>query len=495
MAAAWREGLLAAALVTGLPAMADDAPDPAAAERQYKLAQRLSADGSPDAAAAYGKVVALAPRGPFADDALVDLARLRGAPDWPEDLGGVDAARVSLAKGPLEKVVEAYPEGDRVLEARYRLALIRLAPCPGRDAARARRELIALASMASRDRWVVAGRYALGFLDELSGAPERAAGAFGRVLLEHPDSDVAPRASAGFARTLLAEGRFGEAATWLQQAIEGGASPTLHAEHLRELALRELLRDRTPSRPGPSVNAKLPVVPTTRGAVLLATAADGRMAVYDRKNDALQMFDANGLAGAPVPLAEVTALASDPYGRIFVATKDNILRWDAAGVTVLSSLGGLGTASAIAVDAAGSIWIADRKGDRIARWVPGKTEPELVRESKGAGVTALAVAGSRVIVAEEKTGKLIAIAESGVETPFGGETFKRPVALYVDAAGRIGVLDAKTETLTRLDPNGRVRDTLPLGAAGVSRPIAIAAALDGSARILDGGTGSVTVAP
>ena len=40
----------------------------------------------------------LAPHGPLADDALVDLARLAGSPDWPEELGALDVARAASAK-------------------------------------------------------------------------------------------------------------------------------------------------------------------------------------------------------------------------------------------------------------------------------------------------------------------------------------------------------------------------------------------------------------
>jgi streptogramin lyase len=487
--------LLAAVLASASAAVAQDVADPVAAERQYRLAQRLGADGSPDAAAAFEKVVALAPQGPLADDALVDLARLQGLPDWPEDVAVLDVARAASAVVPLEKVLNAHAEGDRVLEAHYRLALIRMAPLTGRDASRARQDLIGLASSPSLERWVVAARYALGFLDEQAGAPERAAGAFARIVVERPESDVAPRARAGFGRTLLAEGRFGDAAGWFQQAIEGGAPPAVRAEAQRELALREVVRERVPARRWTAVASPLAVIATTRGASLLATAADGRLVVFDRKNGALQAFDAHGLGAPPVPVDDVSALATDPYGRVWVATKDKILRWDAAGPVVVSTLGSFGSPSAIAVDASGSVWIADRKGDRVARWVPGTPAPVVVRESKGAGVAALAVSGGRVIAAEEKTGRIVTLAGPGSESALGTATFRRPVALAVDAAGRISVLDEKAGTVTRLSPSGDVRDTLALAAGGVSHPLALAAAPDGAVRILDGSTGAVAVAP
>jgi len=491
----WRAALFAATLAPMSLTSAQGPADPAAVERQYRLAERLSADRSPDAASAFEKVVALAPEGPFADDALVDLARFLGAPDWPEDVASLDVTRASLASVPLEKALAAHADGDRALEARYRLALIRLAPIGGRDEARARRDLIALASTPSGDHWVLAARYAIGLLDEQAGATEGAAGSFARVIVERPGSDVVPRACAGFGRTLLAEGSFGVAAGWFQQAIEAGVPPGVLAQAQRELALHEVLRERIPARGWVAVNGPLAVIPTTRGATLLATAPDGRLVVFDRKSDAIQTFDVDGHAATPVPLPEVSALATDPYGRVYMATKDKLFRWDASGPSLVLTLGSFGSPAAIVVDASGTAWIADRKGDRVARWIPGTPAAVLVRESKGAGVAALAIAGGRVIAAEEKTGRLVVLSGPGAPAAFGTATFRRPIALAVDAAGRVSVLDEKSETVTRFTPWGAVSDTLSLHAGGVSRPLAIAAAQDGAVRILDGSTGAVAVAP
>jgi hypothetical protein len=474
---------------------AQGVPDRAAAEREYRLAQRLLADGSPDAAAAFERVVALDPEGPLVDDALVDLASALGSPEWPEDLGALDGAHAARVRVPLEKVVAAHSGGDRASEARYRLALVGMAPLPGRDSVSARQALIALSSNASRERWAAAARYARGFLDEHAGASQRAAGAFARVVVDQPETDVASRARAGLGRIALSEGRFGDAAGWLQSAIDGGVPPGVGAIAQRELAVREVLRERDTSRRWTSVASPLPVIATTRSASLLTTGADGRLVVFDRKASAIRAFDVKGAGASPRPLAEVTAMATDPYGRVFCATKDKIFRWDSTGLVAVSTLGDLGSASAIAVDAAGTIWLADRKGDRIVRWDPGAPSPVLVRESKGAGVAALVLAGGRVIAAEAKTGRLIVVEGSGAGTEFGAATFRRPVALTVDTALRISVLDDKAGTVTRLTPSGEVSDTLGLEAAGVSRPLALAAAPDGAVRILDGSTGTVAVTP
>jgi len=477
------------------PVTAQAAPDPVAAEKQYRLAQRLGADGSQDAVAAFEKVVSLAPRGPYADDALVDLAQLQGAPDWPEQLGALDAARAALARAPLEKVVGSYADGDRAPEARYRLALLRCAPLPGRDPARARDELIALAGTPSRDRWPLVARYALGVLDEQAGAGDRAAGAFARIVLERPESDVAPRAQAGFGRTLLAAGRFGDAASWFQDALEAGVPPAVQAEAGRELALREVLAERVPARRWAGIASPLPLIVTTKGASLLTVAGDGRFVVFDRKNDALQAFDDKGTGAAPWSLPDVTALATDPYGRVFAGAKDRLVRIDRTGLVTVLPLGTFASPSAIAVDAAGTIWLADRKGDRVARWTIGAPAPVVVRESKGVAVAALVTSRGRVIGAEEKTGRLFALTAAGTEAPFTAVTFRHPIALAVDAAGRISVLDEKVGTLTRLSATGELGEALALGDAGVSHPTALAAAPSGAVYVLDTGSGAVAVTP
>jgi hypothetical protein len=469
--------------------------DPAAAERQYRVAERLSADRSPDAAAAFAKVVALAPQGPLADDALVDLARFHGAPDWPEDLGAVDAARAALIRAPLEKVVDAYPRSDRAVEARYRLALLRAAPLAGRDPVRAREDLIAIAAGSAPSRWTAAARYALGILDERDGAGERAAGAFARIVIEGRGGDASVRARAGLGRSLLASGAFGSAAVWLQQAADAGAPAILRAAEERDLAVAEIERARNPERRWSGSGLTLMTAGTTRGASLLTTARDGGIVVYDRKLAALEAIDVKGTIAGSWAVPDATALATDPYGRVFVATKDKLQRLDASGLQLVVPLTTFGAPAAIAVDAGGSVWVADRRGDRIARWEPGSQTPVVVRERKGAGIAALVVSGRRVVAAEEKTGRIVVVDPGGTESDFGRMPFKRPIALAADPAGRISVLDEKADTLTRLSAGGEVADTLALGPHGVSRPLALAVALDGAVRVLDGASGAVAVVP
>jgi DNA-binding beta-propeller fold protein YncE len=487
--------VVVAALGFAATGSAQETPDPEAALRQYRLAQRLGAERSPDAAAAFERVVALDPNGRLADDALVDLARLSGLPDWPEDVADLSSSRAVAAIGPLRQAVSAHVDGDRILEARYRLALIGLAPLAGRDAPGARQELIAVANNAAGGRWVDAARYALGVLDEQSGAIDRAAGAFARIVVEDSDGDVAPRARAGFGRTLLAGGKFGLAAGWFQEAIESGVPPGLRAAEQRDLAVRELVRERDPSRRWTAVTSPLASLATMHGAALLSNSMGGGFVLFDRKNEALLAFDGDGRGTRKVQLGGVTALSTDPFGRVFAATKDRVVRWDASGLTDVVALGPLGAPTAIAVDPSGTVWLADRKGDRVFRWDVGTPAPVLAWESSGAGVAALAIGRGRVIVAQQKTGRLLVVAGPGAGSIFGDAVFRRPVGLAVDSAGRTSVLDAKADTLTRLTVAGALSDTLSLEASGVSRPVSIAPAPNGAIWILDAASGSVVVTP
>lgn len=488
--------VVAIALAVGGAAAAAEPPrsDAAAAETRYRVAQRLAAEGSPEAAHAFEQVIEAAPSGPLADDALVGLAYLQGAPEWPEDLARVDAAKASAAQSYLTKLLAEHAGADRASEARYLLALSRLAPVASRDPSRARQDLLSEALSPTSGRWGDRARYALGWLAEQEGAADRAAGAYARLVVEGAEPGVAQRARVAFARALMRTGRFDDAAARLQLAVDAGGSAASAASALRDLAVKEILRARDPARRWSAVAAPLAAIPTTRGAALLATASDGSLIVYDKKNLALQLFDVKGSASGPAPEEEVTAIATDPYGRTFAAAGDSLLMRDGSHWSPVGSLGDFARPSALAIDAAGTVWIADRRGDRIGKIPAGAKAPSIARESKGAGIVALVAAEGRLVVAEEKSGMLVEIPSTGAAHSFG-PAFRRPTALAVDAAGRIAVLDAKAETLTRLSASGEVRDTLNLAAAGVAKPLAVAATGDGSIRVLDGSSGAVAVAP
>ena len=470
-------------MIAPFAALAVWAADPAAAEAQLRLASRLAAERSAAAPAAYERAVALDPTGPLADDALLELARYYGRSAQP------DAATAALTR-----LLEAHPRGERAAEARYLRATIRLAPLPGRDAAAAREDLIEAAGLPDR-AFAARARAALGALDEESGRFERAAGSYARVLVEDGPDDAYAAASAGLARTLLRDGRFGEAAAIVQRAIArtGGRDPVLSA--LRTIAVAGVKRARSPEGRWSSRVTPLPAMPGPKNAALLAALPDGGFVVYDRKAGAVHTFDAKGTGTAATAIAEVTALAVDPQGRVHAAAGEQVVRLDASGPVTVARLGAMAPASALAVDAAGTVLVVDRKGERVARLTPGASTWTFLREAKGGRVAALARDAGRAIALDERTAGLVGLAPGVAEAPIGSVVFRRPVSVAVDAAGQIAALDAKAQAVTLLDPSGKASDTLSTAAIGIERPVAIAFAPDGALLVLDGESGSVTRVP
>ena len=465
------------------------AGDPGAAEAQLRVASRLAAARAASAPAAYEKAVALDPSGPLADDALLELARYYHPPEAPQQAAAIDPAHAAAAASALTRLLEAHPRGERAAEARYLRAMVRLAPLPGRDPAGAREDLIEAAGLPDRV-FALRARVALGERDEDEGRFDRAAGSFARVLVEGGDDDAVAAASAGFARAMLRGGRFGDAADVLQRAIDRGAGRQEDLLALRELSVAGIRRTRSAEGRWSS-RTTAPAVPGPKGAALLAALPDGGFVVYDRKSGAVQTFDARGNGASATALADVSALAVDPFGRIHVASGEQVVRLDPGGPVTIAQLGAAGPASALAVDAAGAVLVVDRKGERVARLAPGAKAWTFLRESKGSRVAAMAADAGRLVAADERTGALIALVPGAAETPIGGTVFRRPASISVDAAGQIAVLDAKQESVTLLDPAGKPRDVLSTTAIGVERPAAVAFAPDGALLLLDGATGRV----
>ncbi len=470
------------------------AGDPAGAERQYRLARRLSAEGAVGAREALHRVLELDPEGPLADDALVDEAALLGSPAWPEELGraGIEDARRALQV--LDRALEAFPRGDRADEARLRRGLLRLEPLVIRDPARARLDLVAVASGAPSNPWGLAARYAAAHLDEEAGETGRARGGFTRLLVDHPGTEAALRAKTGLARILLREARAGAAASLLQEALDEGTPEAGAASSLRELAVRAVLRE-----VGGGGGWRL-AKPRDLGAVLPDATAlvglpgDGFL-VADRKRDRVARVDSRGRAVRTWALRDVTALAADGRGRAFAAAGDGLFRLSAEGAVKVAGLGRFAEASSLAADAAGTIYIADRHGDRIGVLGPGKTTPELLLEQRGAEISALAWDGRRLVAALSRSGTLAEVSPAGALRTLTGVELRKPVALAADAAGGVAVLDVRAGQVLLLGPRGDVRDRLALSEAGVERAEALGIGADGDLILLEASTGRLVVLP
>ena len=478
-------GLAAALVALGASGSLAWAGDPATAERQYRVARRLAAERSADAAGALQKVIELDPLGPRADDALVEQARLQGLPRWPEELGAIDAPAARRALALLERVTSEFPGADRTAEARYLLALLRLEPLSIHDASAARFDLIAVATDPATSEWTLAARYAGAWLAAHSEQPDRAAAAYGRLLVDAPGDAAAARAATGLARLEMRGGDPGWAAMLLDRAVGSGVAPEMRAEGLRELAVRLVL-----ARAGSGTTlVATPVVALgdARAGALVVTPT-GLLFADDRRGTVVEL-SASGDPGGEWPLAEVHALAVDPLGRLFAATVDRVVRLRPGKPPAeIARLDDFGPPQALCAEATGRLLLLDRKGAAIVAIEPGAASPRPYWESDGVRLSSLTLDANRLLALDAKARDVVIVETGGGVRRIGAGGLTRPVALVADTAGRLAVLDARDDSIQVLGPDG-VSARFACKPAGIAKPVLAGYAADGALQVLDAASG------
>jgi len=460
------------------------AGDPAAAERQYRVARRLVAEGSAEAGPALRKVVELDPAGLLADDAWIEQALLERPARWPEELGEIGEPAARRAVEILGRVVEDLATADRAAEARYYRALLLLEPLPIHDAARARVDLLAVAAPGSPPSWAHSARYAAAWLLEQSGALGRAADAYGRLLVDAPGSGASARARVAAARVALRTGDPGRAAALAQRAVDDRAASGPGAEALRELALRAL------PAPGGAGAGTVGRTPTgVRGLAGFAALAGGVL-VGDARTSSVQRLGAAGGDGR-WSLGELQAVAVDPLGRLYAAAGDRVYRLSGDGsARPIANQGDFSPLTALAADAAGRLWVLDRKRERIGRIDPSASVPSPAWTRPGARLVGLAWDGARVVAIDARE-RLLLSAEVGgsLEAATLGEV-QKPTMFAADGSGRVAVLDERDDAVHLLGPDGTERGRIDCKSLGILKPQAIAFEPDGTIALFDGSDGS-----
>ena len=460
------------------------AADPTAAERQYRAARRLAADGSPDARAALAKVVDLDPQGPLADDAWIDQALLERPAHWPEDLGAIEEPAARRAVDLLSRVIDDLPSADRGAEARYYRALLLLEPLPIHDAARARVDLLAVAAPGSHPEWAASARYAAAWLLEQSGALERAADAYGRLLVDAPESLPAERARVAASRVALRSGAAGRSASLAQLAVEAAGGEAVRAATLRALALRGVAPF---LETGTGTLVRRPTGVRSLGG--FAAVADG-VVLGDARAGSIEMWGEAGSRGR-IGLGELQSIAVDPLGRLYAAAGDRLYRLLPDGSSrPIAHQGDFAPASALAADGLGRLWILDRKRARIGRVDPGSSAPVVAWTPPGARLVGLAWDGARVLTVDTRERVLLASDAAGALQPSALSTVQKPGALAADPAGRIAVLDERDDVVHLFGPDGTARARIDCRARGIVKPQAIALEPGGALALFDSSDGS-----
>jgi hypothetical protein len=468
-------------------AAAAEAAAPDAARDALRVARRFAAEKAAGADDAFAKVVSIDPAGPLADDALVERALLRGLALWPDDLGRVGAPAWREAQGWLDGAA-SIPRADRAVEARYLLALGRLEPLPEREPDAARRALLAIASDDAGGAWASRARYAIGWLDREEGSDERARRAWMRVVVDDPRSDAAVRARLGLGVLDLAAGRPGRAALRAQEVVDEGGNRAAAAAALRAAALLDLGRQESPPRGFSRAAAKGSV---GRSVPALAIDARGGWLAADRREGVVLRFDREGRPSGRWTVEDPTALAVDPFGRVLLASGQRLFFLDDGGVRPIADLGRFASASGIAADASGRVFVLDKRGDRIGVLEPGATAVVPLREERGTRVAGIAAIGGRLFGVGSRGEGWIGYSGTGIESPVAAVPAASVASFCIDPAGRIVVLDEKTGGVAVVSRAGAIVDRFDPRGSGVEEPARVACDADGSLVVLDGKSGAL----
>jgi len=460
------------------------APDPVAAEREYRLARRLAAEGSPQAAAALERVVELDPAGSLADDALVELALLEGVASWPEQLGRLSAAGAERARERLRQVLEHLPRSDRAPQAELLAALLELEPFPGRDPAAARVRLLALATLHDDDEIAGPARYVVGWIDEHGSRLERARGTYERLLIDGSGTEAVARARVGLGRVALLEGRWAVAAERLQLALDLSAAGSLRAAELRELAVRSALRA---AGAGGRWSSSGPARADTqmRGPEGFARTADGGIVASSRRQDLLRFIEGADGQWTDWRVEGPQTLTVDGLGRVLVAVPDGVMALDGGRLAPVGALGDFAPVSAMAADGLGNVWVADRRGERVGLLTPAAAAPVVLWSSVERRLQQLSWDGRRLLALDGKNDRLVEIRGDGTERPIElAPPLERP-AWVSSCAGQTAVLDLRLQSVVLIGPDDGVLERFDYRSAGIDRPVAVALGPDGALDVLE----------
>lgn len=248
----------------------------------------------------------------------------------------------------------------------------------------------------------------------------------------------------------------------------------------------------------------------------IAIDAAGTLFVSDPGNSTIRRVQSNGVvstlagtAGSPgtadgtgpaARFGSVRGTAVDAAGNVYVAdySSNTIRRISAAGVVVTlagnplvgGATDGPGSAatfngpSAVAVDGAGNVFVADSVNSLIRRITPagvvttfaGTAGVVGARDGTGAAAsfnqpTGITIdAAGNLYVAEGGNGTIRRISAAGIVTTIAGTagvfgaadgpgpvaSFNGPIGISIDRAGNLFVVDTGNRTLRRIDPTGNV---------------------------------------
>ena len=455
---------------------ADPEAQTAEANRQYRLARRLVAEGSSEAAAALDRVVAIDPAGPLSDDAQLERVLLLKVARWPHELGRVGPLSHADAGKRLDRLIATPPSlgADRIREARFLRALLRLEPIAGFDADRARIELLSLTTVDRDDDWSFSARLVLGWIAEQRGELSLAEASYGRLLVDASDHAATCHARLRLATIALRDDR-------AQEALLASAPTDLGCEPPHRAGLVQLAYDRWDNRVATveAVRASLPFRPVN------VAALDDRSWLVDRRGDRIVELDLSGAERKSWPLAEAVDVAVASNGVIYGFSFNSVVRLESDGSLLpLLSLADFGPVAAGAVDSWGRIYVLDRRGGKIGRIDPGGRSVVPHWSGDRVRLSGLSWDGRRLLGADGRNGSIVAIDRDGSSAPLVAGGLDRPIDVAADPSGRFAVSEARGETIRFFDADGSPLGRLTAEAGAKFRTDQVAFSNDGTLRLI-----------
>ena len=220
------------------------------------------------------------------------------------------------------------------------------------------------------------------------------------------------------------------------------------------------------------------------------------MWVADARRGEIIEVEAGGAIRRRGAFEGLKTISIDPAGRLYLAAGTAVYRMDSTGPTTIVDLGRSGPAAALAVDGSGTVYAADRRGERVLRIAAGSQAPQTLWEAGDVRIAAMAWDGFRLLVGDAKTGAVFALAPDGARGGTLAESAEDRVdALAVDPSGRFAVCDGRARRVSLYDAEGRAIAELTLADAGLSRPSGCSLGPDGSLWMVDSEAGALVRFP
>ncbi len=214
-------------------------------------------------------------------------------------------------------------------------------------------------------------------------------------------------------------------------------------------------------------------LPADWTAVAYVLAGDGREGPRDGRAGRARFSDPFGVAAAP----DGTVYVADAGG----AQSIRRISSDGAVSTIAT---GFSTPSGLAIDAGGTLYVAETGADAIRRVAHDGTVTTVAAGLNGPVGVAVDRAG-RLIVADTYSDRVRIIDPGGAMHDAATEPFDTPCGVAVDDAGTIYVAETGAGLVRAISPSGEVSTIEPLPSDGLFRPIGIAVGHDGVVYVTD----------